>query len=346
MYLRNTWYVAATSREIDRTLKTLKILDEEIVFYRTVSGEPVALEDACPHRKLPLSMGRIIDDTVECGYHGLTFDCSGSCVASPTQEGQIPKGARVRSYPVADKWGLVWIWTGDPALADESKIIQIENADNPEWKLVGGDAMTCECNYLYLTDNLLDPSHVAWVHRTSFAGVGTEDQRLNIKVTDEGAIVQRWIKEQEPPPLYGKVFDFEGKCDRLQYYEVRFPSYSLNKSVFTRAGTGGFGKKLPDDAYIMVSYHFMTPINEHSTRYHWMQHRNTQPDNEKISLTAKDLARAAFEEDREVLNAVYKGMQNKTTPNIDLALDAAPFRFRRVLDKLIAAEQKTAAAAE
>ncbi len=346
MYLRNTWYVAATSLEIDQTLKHLKILDENIVFYRTVSGAPVALEDACPHRKLPLSMGRIIDDTVECGYHGLTFDCTGACVAAPTQEGQIPPGAKVRSYPVADKWGLVWIWTGDPALADESKILQIENADNPEWKLVGGNAMTCECNYLYLTDNLLDPSHVAWVHRTSFAGAGTEDERLNIKVTDEGAVVQRWITDQEPPPLYGTVFNFKGKCDRLQFYEVRFPSYALNKSIFTRAGTGGVDKEPPDDASIEVAYHFMTPIDRHSTRYHWMQHRNTQPDNEKISETARELAKAAFEEDRIVLNAVYTGMQEMKTPNIDLALDAAPFRFRRVLDKLIAAEQKIVSVAE
>ncbi len=346
MYLRNTWYVAATSREIDQTLKHLKILDENIVFYRTVSGAPVALEDACPHRKLPLSMGRIIDDTVECGYHGLTFDCTGACVAAPTQEGQIPPGAKVRSYPVADKWGLVWIWTGDPALADESKILQIENADNPEWKLVGGNAMTCECNYLYLTDNLLDPSHVAWVHRTSFAGAGTEDERLNIKVTDEGAVVQRWITDQEPPPLYGTVFNFKGKCDRLQYYEVRFPSYALNKSIFTRAGTGGVDKEPPDDASIEVAYHFMTPIDRHSTRYHWMLQRNKDPDNEKLNQMAADGARAAFEEDQEVLAAVYKGIRNKATPNIDLAIDAAALRYRRVLDKLIAAEQETAIAAE
>ena len=344
MYLRNTWYVAATSREIDRSLKHLKILDEDIVFYRTVSGEPVALEDACPHRKLPLSMGRIIDDNVECGYHGLTFDCSGACVGSPTQEGQIPKGARVRCYPVADKWGLVWIWTGDPALADESKIIQIENAGDPTWKLLGGDAMTCDCNFLFMTDNLLDPSHVAWVHRNSFAGAGTEDARLNIKVTEEGAVVQRWIMDQEPPPLYRTVFDLEGKCDRLQYYEVRFPSYALNKSIFTRAGTGGVDKEPPEDASIEVAYHFMTPIDEHSTRYHWMLQRNKHPDNEKLNQMAAEGARAAFEENRKVLNAVYKGMQDKTTPNIDLAIDTAGLKFRRILAKLIAEEQVTAAA--
>jgi phenylpropionate dioxygenase-like ring-hydroxylating dioxygenase large terminal subunit len=346
MYLRNTWYVAATSQEIDRTLKHLEILGENIVFYRTEAGAPVALEDACPHRKLPLSMGRIIGDTVECGYHGLTFDCTGSCVAAPTQAGQVPPGAVVRSYPVADKWGLVWVWPGDPALADEDKIIQIENADNPNWKLVGGDALTCECNYLYMTDNLLDPSHVAWVHQSSFAGGGTEDVRLNIKVTDEGALVHRWLENRDPPPFYGKMVKFKGKCDRLQYYEVRFPSHALNKSVFTPAGTGGDDKNLPDDAYVMVSYHFMTPINENATRYHWLQHRNTDPENEEISQFAAEGARAAFEEDRLVLSAVHSGLLNKVTPNIDLALDSAALRFRRVLDKLISEEQETAAAAE
>ena len=346
MYLRNTWYVAATSQEIDRTLKHLEILDEDIVFYRTEAGTPVALEDACPHRKLPLSMGRIMGDAVECGYHGLTFDCTGACIASPTQEGNIPPGAKVRSYPVTEKWGLVWVWMGDPSLADEKKVIQLDNADDPTWKLVGGDALTCDCNYLLLTDNLLDPSHVAWVHRSSFAGAGTEDQRLNIKVTDEGVVVQRWMENRDPPPFYGAMIKFEGKCDRLQYYEVRFPSLALNKSVFTPAGTGGFDKELPDDAYIMISYHFMTPINEHATRYHWLQHRNTDPDNEEVSKLAADGARAAFLEDREVLNAVYKGLQKMTTPNFDLSLDSAALRFRRVLEKLIAEEQGTAAAAE
>lgn len=346
MYLRNSWYVASTSKKIDRTLKHLEILGEHIVFYRTEAGVPVALEDACPHRKLPLSMGRIIGDNVECGYHGLTFNCEGKCIDAPTQKNNIPPGAQVQSYPVTDKWGLLWIWMGNPVLADEDKIIQIENVDNPKWKLVGGDSLTCDCNYLYLTDNLLDPSHVAWVHRTSFAGAGTEDQRLHIKVTDEGAVVQRWMENRDPPPFYAPMISFKGKCDRLQYYEVRFPCNALNKSVFTPAGTGGFEKVLPDEAYIMVSYHFMTPINENSTRYHWLQHRNSDPDNEEVSNQASEGARTAFMEDREVLNAVHKGLANKVTPNIDLALDSAALRFRRVLDRLISDEQKTATAAE
>ena len=276
MYLRNTWYVAALSGEIDRGLKPLRILGENIVFYRTRSGKPVALEDACPHRKLPLSKGFLKEDEVECGYHGLTFNCAGKCVAAPTQE-IIPPTAVVHSYPVTDKWGLVWIWMGNPELAEEADILDIENFDNPEWKITAGDALTCECHYLYLTDNLLDPSHVAWVHRTSFAAPGTDKAPLETKEIDDGLIVSRWIQDCEPPPFYASLVKFKGNCDRLQHYEVRYPSIAINKSVFSPAGEGGPEKPLTDRSYVMISYNFLTPVDENVTRYHWLQQRNTDP---------------------------------------------------------------------
>ena len=93
MYLKNAWYVAGWSKDFDRTLKAETFLGEEIVIYRREDGAPVALEDACPHRKLPLSKGNLKGDTVECGYHGLTFDCSGDdpqIVALNILNGDIP----------------------------------------------------------------------------------------------------------------------------------------------------------------------------------------------------------------------------------------------------------------
>ena len=108
MFLRNAWYVAGWATEITRDLCPIQVLGEKIVIYRKEDGAPAALEDSCPHRRLPLSMGRLIGDHVECGYHGLTFDCAGKCIRVPGQD-RIPPKARVRSYPVAEKWGLVWI---------------------------------------------------------------------------------------------------------------------------------------------------------------------------------------------------------------------------------------------
>ncbi|MFA3918447.1 aromatic ring-hydroxylating dioxygenase subunit alpha [Ruegeria hyattellae] len=342
MFLRNCWYVAAWSKDIDRSLTAATYLGENIVFYRQLDGTPVALEDACPHRKLPLSKGNLKDDLVECGYHGLTFDCSGACIDSPTQRGMTPRRAVVRSYPVVDRYRLLWIWMGDPALADPDKIFPVENFDDPSWGLTDGGVMDIDCHYLWVCDNLLDPSHVAWVHVSSFAGAGTDEEPLKVEKTDRGVIVSRWIENKPPSPYYAKLVVFEGDCDRLQHYEMCLPAIGLNKSIYTPVGTGGYDKPPVADTFINISYNFMTPIDEDRTRYFWFQHRNSDPENAEVSTFMNDGARMAFLEDKEVLEEVHLGMKQAKTPHIDLGLDAGAKLFRRVLDRAMEAETAVA----
>jgi len=339
MFIKDTWYVAGWSSEFDRSLHAATILGEEIVFYRTADGRPVALEDACPHRKLPLSQGNLKGDTVECGYHGLTFDCSGTCVRAPTQETMIPKRAVVKSYPVVDRWNLLWIWMGDPEKADPDTIFHIDNFDNPAWGKTRGGAMDIACNYLWITDNLLDPSHVAWVHVSSFAGAGTEDQPLEIDLLDNGVLVWRWMYDRPPPPYYAEFVRFEGNCDRKQHYECQLPAIAINKSIFAPAGTGGPDKEMDARTFVNISYNFMTPVDENNSRYFWFQHRNTDPDNEELSEKMFAGATMAFTEDRDVLTFVHKGMANKKTPSINLGLDAGAMRFRKLVERRIEAEK-------
>ena len=335
MFLKNAWYVAGWSKEYGQKLVAQRLLNECVVLYRKQDGTPVALEDACPHRKLPLSKGSLKNDAIECGYHGLTFDGSGKCVAAPTQPEQIPEKARVRSYPVVDRYRLLWIWMGEPELADPNDIVHIENFDNPNWGCTEGGTMEMECNYLWICDNLLDPSHVAWVHVSSFAGAGTDDGQLDLHRTDSGVIVSRWIYGQLPSPYYSDLVKFEGACDRLQHYELRIPSIAINKSAYTPVGTGGPDKPPVDKTYINVSYNFMTPVDDGLTRYFWFQHRNTDPNDESVSKFMNDGARMAFEEDRAVLTEVHKGMRDRHTPNIDLRLDAGAKLFRKQLQQRI-----------
>ncbi len=337
-FIRNAWYVAGWSKDFQQALAPVRVLGEDIVIYRTSDGTPAALEDACPHRKLPLSKGNLIGDHVECGYHGLTFDCSGACVRAPTQENMIPKNARVVSYPVVDRYDLLWIWMGDPAKADPDEIYTIENFDNPAWGKTPGGAMDIACNYLWITDNLLDPSHVAWVHVSSFAGAGTEDQELQIDMLGNGVLVWRWMYDRDPPPYYAELVRFSGKCDRKQHYECQLPSVAVNKSIFTPVGTGGPDKPLPDNAFVNISYNFMTPVDEDNSRYYWFQHRNTDPDNEEVSQKMFAGAKMAFEEDREVLTHVHAGMTNRKTPYVNLGLDAGATRFRKLVERRIEAE--------
>ena len=335
MFLKNAWYVAGWSKEYGQKLVAQRLLNECVVLYRKQDGTPVALEDACPHRKLPLSKGSLKNDVIECGYHGLTFDGLGKCVAAPTQPEQIPEKARVRSYLVVDRYRLLWIWMGEPELADPNDIVHIENFDNPNWGCTEGGTMEMECNYLWICDNLLDPSHVAWVHVSSFAGAGTDDGQLDLHRTESGVTVSRWIYGQLPSPYYSGLVKFEGQCDRLQHYELRIPSIAINKSVYTPVGTGGPDRPAVDKTYINVSYNFMTPVDDGLTRYFWFQHRNTDPNDESVSKFMNDGARMAFEEDRAVLTEVHKGMRDRHTPNIDLRLDAGAKLFRKQLQQRI-----------
>lgn len=341
MFLKNSWYVAGWSKDYQKELRTQMLLGEKIVFYRRLDGNPVALEDACPHRKLPLSQGRLQEDRIVCGYHGLTFDCTGACVEAPTQRGNIPKRAVVRSYPVVDRYRLLWIWMGDPEKANPDDIFEIENFDNPEWGYTEGGMLPIECNYLWVVDNLLDPSHVAWVHVTSFAGSGTDDQPLDLEKTEKGVIVSRWIYDQPPSPYYKDLVKFEGNCDRKQHYEMCIPGIALNKSVYTPPGTGGPNKPEGDKTYINISYNFMTPVDERNTMYIWFQHRNTDPEDKLISEKMNAGARAAFLEDKEILEAVQIGMEDMDISNIDLALDAGAKLFRVKLQRLINEEQNS-----
>src|SRR6056297_2373106 len=339
MFLRNAWYAAGSSRDYGRTLTAETFLGEEIAIFRREDGSPVALEDACPHRKMPLSCGLLRGDTVECGYHGLTFDGTGACTAAPTQPGAIPPRARVRSYPVVDRYRLLWIWMGAPEQADPDLIFPIERYDDPSWGLTDGGMLEIECNYLWIVDNLLDPSHVAWVHAGSFAGSGTEDAPLDVVRTERGVIVSRWIHDQPPSPYYAGLVKFEGHCDRLQHYEMCRPAIALNRSVYAPAGQGGPGVAPGPLTYINVSYNFMTPITADRTRYIWFQHRNTDPQDAEISRRMNEGARQAFEEDRAVLERVHRGMARDGGRAIDLGLDAGAKLFRHHLARQIEAER-------
>ena len=165
MFLRNYWYVAAMPQELENgALLGRWILDEPVLIYRTADGEVTAMRDICPHRSARLSAGERDGDTVRCLYHGLEFGPDGTCLRVPAQDGTPPNGLRVQSYPVAEKWRLIWIWMGAPERADENLIPDFHWNDDPDWFPVG-DYMHLDCHYQLLADNLMDLSHEAYVHR-------------------------------------------------------------------------------------------------------------------------------------------------------------------------------------
>ena len=101
MFIKNTWYVCGQPEEINRTPMARTICNENIVFWRKEDGTPLAFEDRCCHRRMPLSKGKIVGDRLECYYHGLQFDTAGKCVHVPGQS-KIPPAAEVSTYPIVE----------------------------------------------------------------------------------------------------------------------------------------------------------------------------------------------------------------------------------------------------
>src|SRR5262245_19339986 len=106
-YPYNCWWVAAFRHEVGRSLLSSWLLDTPVLLYRTESGQVVAMEDRCPHRLAPLSLGTLRGDTVECGYHGFRFEPDGTCSHVPTMDTVPP--FRIESYPVRESGPFVWI---------------------------------------------------------------------------------------------------------------------------------------------------------------------------------------------------------------------------------------------
>jgi phenylpropionate dioxygenase-like ring-hydroxylating dioxygenase large terminal subunit len=152
--------VAAWGREVSRQLLARTLLEEPVVLFRKEDASVVALEDRCCHRHLPLSRGRLEADTLRCGYHGLLFDASGTCIEIPGQA-NIPREAKVRSFPTLERYGWVWIWMGEPARADAALIPNWWWAEHPEWAFSRPDPIHVRCNYQLISDNVLDVTHLA-----------------------------------------------------------------------------------------------------------------------------------------------------------------------------------------
>ncbi|MBN9475558.1 MAG: hypothetical protein ABS43_05380 [Bordetella sp. SCN 67-23] len=256
--IRNAWYAAATSAEVGRTLLGRHLLGTPVVLYRTEAGEPVALLDACAHRQFPLSRSALVGDDIRCGYHGFTFASSGECVHIPSSP-RIPRDARVQRFPLAERHDMLWIWPGDPALADPSLI--------PDCPWLDGSAKVSyyahlRAHYQLLIENLLDFSHVPYVHHDQQGH--PELARVIPRAREHGDTVvsTRVMRESSTPPLWSDVMGLPlgAPMDHDQRFEFRAPS-----AVCIRQAV--WASQAPERRYPFSTTHFMTPDGCGATHY-------------------------------------------------------------------------------
>ena len=338
MFLRNGWYSAIWSHELKDKPVGKTFLNEKIVLFRNDRGEVGALEDCCCHRAAPLSRGEVSGATLACGYHGLKFDVNGQCVEVPGQS-EVPSGAKVRSYPVHEKNNVVWIWMGDAAKADTAKIPDMPWLSDPKWATTPGNIYV-KTNYQFIIDNLLDLTHVTYVHKNTLAGdpreatTPTKTERLN-----DGVRVGRWMIDFVPPPLFAKAGNFTTNVDRWQHVTWHPPGIVYLDVGCAKTGTGALQGDRSQGISIWSS-HLITPETEHSSHYMFCFARDFKVDDPEMSKMLYDGSKATFLEDADILEAVQT---NRTGGSLDglihITADAAQLQARRMLNAMIGSEQ-------
>ena len=339
MWLRNCWYVAAHAHDVGASLLARRILDEPIIFWRTSEGEVAALKDRCPHRLVPLSAGQVVDDAVQCGYHGMRFGADGTCVAVPGQGG-IPASARVRSYPVLERHGLIWVWMGPAELADADLVPDIHWMQAPGW-VVSKGYLHMQADYRLVGDNLLDLSHESFLHTRTIGDDVVVNTPVRVDVVD-GMVVRahRDMPNIEAPPFFALLLGSDGHIDRRQTAVYHPPSTHMTLVNISAAGA-------PETALDGRAIHLLTPETARTTHYHWGFARSYHLDNADLTEQVRRATAATFNEDAEMLALQQAGIEEEPAgpfPRLALRVDAGPVQGRRLLASLIEKERETGAA--
>ena len=342
MFLKNQWYVAAWDFEVsDRPLGRL-LCGEPVVLFRSSDGTVSALEDVCPHRLLPLSLGTVEGDAIRCRYHGLLLDSKGACRQMPGSDPVNP-GVKVRAYPVVERYRFVWIWMGDPALCDETTLPDLWMNEHPEWRADGG-LLPVKCDYRLVIDNLMDLSHETYVHASSIGQKEIHDHPVETIVGNGEVLSRRWMPGIEPAPMYraalGDALDgTSGLVDRWQIIRFIPPAGILIDVGVAPVALGATLEKHDQGGVRGFVLDFITPETETTCHYFWGAARTGDLSDEQSFVNAAEQQRSVFLEDVEVLEAQQR--------NIDLlpdrklrafSVDAGGVRARLLLDKLARGE--------
>ena len=340
-FLRNAWYLGAWSDEVaDGGHLARTIMNQPLVFFRGPDGKAAALEDRCCHRGAPLTHGNVVETGIECGYHGLIFDGSGKCVSIPGAD-KIPPQTMVRSYPVVERQEFIWIWMGDAARADESKIIDYpHHDDHAKWPHCK-QWLPIKSNYMMMIDNLMDLTHLAYVHARTIGGNPQAHSRAELDAweTDYGAHYIRWMEDATPPPTYQKAVGFEGNVDRWWDFEFMAPSSVIQWNGAVDVGRGA-RENQDQPGFHLRLFHSATPETDTTFHYFWSAANGYQQDDPKATDVLYSEIAPTFLEDREIMEVQQARIDlDPDRPLVTIPSDKALTHARSAIRRLIAEEQ-------
>ena len=344
-FLKNAWYVAAWADELgEATLVGRTILERPVLLFRQRDGTAKAIGNRCPHRFAPLSMGRHVGDSVQCGYHGLEFNGTGACSHNPFggSEGRYP--AKVPSYPLVERHAALWIWMGDDA-PDETLIPDsLSFMTDPSRREAHG-LFEVAANYALLNDNLMDLSHGIFLHQGALSTTEML-KNYNPKVSQEG---DRILSQRQSPGIVPPSLWTPGLAPGVERVDF-FSHLEWNRAsnVVLEVGCTPLGQPFRSPGELTgLNANLFTPETRTSTHYFWAFSRNFALDNEDVDRHVRATTNHAFvNEDKPMLEAQQRMIGDTELMSLQpvlLRTDNAAVRVRRLLQRMIDAERARAA---
>jgi phenylpropionate dioxygenase-like ring-hydroxylating dioxygenase large terminal subunit len=335
-FIKNAWYMAGWSEELSDQLLSRRLFDRQIVFLRKGDGSIAALADRCPHRFAPLSKGERVGDAVQCGYHGLTFDGSGACIHNPFAE-KIPAAAKVQSWAVVERDDIIWVWGGEPAEPDTTRIPDFSmTANSAAVKAVHGYTLI-EAPYEFATDNLMDLSHIEFVHKGTFAGAGVIFAGTHGVKEDGDGLRSNWWMPGVPAPSHTTgIYPPDMITDHWLDMRWNAPASMHLEIGATAAGAPRAG------GVIVQQAHIVTPASATTAHYFWATTRMHDLDSAEVDGFLLQLFGQAFdEEDKPIIKAAYDNLEGQDfwdAQPLSLGIDAGGTRARRKVQAMLKAE--------
>jgi phenylpropionate dioxygenase-like ring-hydroxylating dioxygenase large terminal subunit len=340
MYVRNHWYVASWDHEIDRQPLARTLCGEAMLLYRRFDRTVVALQDACPHRLLPLSMGIKEGDNIRCRYHGLLIDSEGRAIEMPVTSERVHKSICVKAYPVIERHRFVWVWIGEPEKADAKLIPDFWPCSHPDWTF-DGDYYHIQCDYRLVIDNLMDLTHETYTHQGSIGQPEILEAPIQTHTDGNHVTVTRWMPGIDAPPFWRNALKQEGPVDRWQICHFLAPS-----SVIIDVGVAPVAVRATIEQHDAGVRGFvidaLAPESDTSCHYFWGMARNFDITDVGFTARLKHQQGAVFREDVAVLEAQQRSII--ANPHLKLkafSIDAGGVRARHVIERMIRAQNGT-----
>jgi phenylpropionate dioxygenase-like ring-hydroxylating dioxygenase large terminal subunit len=345
-FVLNAWYVVAWPHEIlAEALLARTVCNNAMVVWRGTDGIVHALEDRCPHREMPMSLGILEQGGLRCRYHGLLFAPNGKCTEVPGQD-RISAGLEIRRYPTVEKYGWIWVWPGDAAKADASLVPEAyAHNDRADLEMVGRTAHF-KANYLMVIDNLLDLTHEPFLHPTSLGNAAVYEAPAETFIDESSVRVERWMLGKLGSPMWvGMLQEFvhyEGPCDRWQKVFFAPPSGIYLHLGAAPAGAGALQGDLSRSAWF-INNQFLTPETETSTLDFWSV-ANADFGRERIAAFMDRARDTILKEDQIALEGCQSVIDRQPgRKNYSIPTDKAGLAARRIVARMLAAEKRAQA---